>query len=65
MKSVDHSRPVILLDHQPVNLEEAERNKVDLQLSGHTHNGQFWPLNYFTQAYMKSAMATGKRDILR
>jgi predicted MPP superfamily phosphohydrolase len=50
MKSVDHSRPVILLDHQPVNLEEAERNQVDLQLSGHTHNGQFWPLNYFTQA---------------
>jgi predicted MPP superfamily phosphohydrolase len=33
-----------------VNLDAAEKNGVDLQLSGHTHNGQFWPLNYFTRA---------------
>jgi uncharacterized protein len=50
MKNVDISRPVIVLDHQPVNLDEAVKNGVDLQLSGHTHNGQFWPLNYFTRA---------------
>jgi hypothetical protein len=25
------------------------KNGIDLQLSGHTHNGQFWPLNYFTR----------------
>jgi predicted MPP superfamily phosphohydrolase len=49
MKDIDHSRPVIVLDHQPFNLEEAEKNGVDLQLSGHTHNGQFWPLNYITR----------------
>jgi predicted MPP superfamily phosphohydrolase len=49
MKDIDHSRPVIVLDHQPLNLEEAEKNGVDLQLSGHTHNGQFWPLNYITR----------------
>ena len=40
--------PVILLDHQPVNLEEAEQAGVDLQLSGHTHHGQLVPLNYIT-----------------
>ena len=50
MKNVDKSRPIIVLDHQPVNLDEAVKNGVDLQLSGHTHNGQFWPLNYFTRA---------------
>lgn len=50
MKGIDHSYPVILLDHQPLKLEESEKNGVDLQLSGHTHNGQFWPLNYFTRA---------------
>jgi predicted MPP superfamily phosphohydrolase len=49
MKDINHSRPVIVLDHQPFNLEEAEKNGVDLQLSGHTHNGQFWPLNYITR----------------
>ena len=61
MKNIDHSRPVILLDHQPVNLEEAEKYGVDLQLSGHTHNGQFWPLNYFTKAIYEISYGYGKK----
>jgi len=44
----DLSKPVILLDHQPFNLKETEKYGIDLQLSGHTHNGQMWPLNYIT-----------------
>ena len=48
MNGVDHTRPIILLDHQPFNLQDSEKNGVDLQLSGHTHNGQMWPLNYLT-----------------
>lgn len=43
LKDTDKSLPLILLDHQPFNLAEAENEGVDLQLSGHTHNGQFWP----------------------
>lgn len=42
---VDLNLPVIVLDHQPLNLEEAEKTGVDLQLSGHTHAGQLFPLN--------------------
>jgi predicted MPP superfamily phosphohydrolase len=42
---VDRALPVILLDHQPVRLGEAEDAGVDLQLSGHTHAGQLFPLN--------------------
>jgi len=49
LQGTDPLRPVIVLDHQPFNLEEAEQNGVDLQLSGHTHNGQMWPLNYITK----------------
>lgn len=49
MEQVDSSKPVIVLDHQPFNLDEAEKAGVDLQLSGHTHNGQMWPLNYITK----------------
>ena len=49
MSKIDKTRPVILLDHQPVKLNEAEQAGVDLQLSGHTHNGQLWPLNYVTR----------------
>ncbi|WP_319759647.1 metallophosphoesterase [Maridesulfovibrio sp.] len=37
--------PVILMDHTPHHLEEAEQNNVALQVSGHTHNGQLFPFN--------------------
>ena len=39
-----------LLDHQPFELDEKEELGVDLTLSGHTHHGQMWPLNYITKA---------------
>lgn len=45
VKGLDASKPTILLDHQPFNLEEAQKNGIDLQISGHTHNGQFFPGN--------------------
>src|SRR5450631_3102107 len=38
--------PVLLLDHAPYCLEDSYNNKIDAQFSGHTHNGQIWPLNY-------------------
>ena len=49
LKDIDKSRPVILLDHQPFKLENAVENGVDLQLSGHTHNGQLFPFNFITK----------------
>ena len=39
---------IILIDHQPSNLKDAEMNGVDLQLSGHTHHGQMFPVNFIT-----------------
>jgi uncharacterized protein len=48
MHNTDKNLPVILMDHTPFNLEEAERNGIDLQLSGHTHHGQIFPLNFIT-----------------
>ena len=50
LQGVDRKQYIILLDHQPYQLEEAEQNGVDLQLSGHTHRGQVWPLNWVTRA---------------
>ena len=47
---LDPSKPVLLLDHQPYHLEEAEENGVTLQLSGHTHNGQVWPISWITKS---------------
>lgn len=40
---IDRSRASILLTHQPSNLAIPEEAGVSLQVSGHTHGGQFWP----------------------
>jgi uncharacterized protein len=50
MKDVDKSLPIILMDHQPIHLNESAEQGADLQLSGHTHNGQLWPFNYIADA---------------
>ena len=38
--------PKILLAHQPWSIYNAHEAGADLQLSGHTHGGQFWPFVY-------------------
>lgn len=55
LDGVDKKLPLILMDHQPFHLEEAEQNGIDLQLSGHTHHGQLFPFNLITKkVYEKS-----------
>jgi hypothetical protein len=39
----------ILLAHQPRSANAAASAGFDLQLSGHTHGGQFWPWNLFVR----------------
>lgn len=39
----------LLLAHQPRSAVAAEQAGFDLQLSGHTHGGQFWPWGYFVR----------------
>ena len=38
-----------MLAHQPNSIHLVHDAGADLQLSGHTHGGQFWPLNYPTK----------------
>jgi hypothetical protein len=47
---IDQTKPVIVMNHQPFNLQEAADSNVDLHLSGHTHHGQLWPISYITKA---------------
>jgi predicted MPP superfamily phosphohydrolase len=49
MVGIDQSKPIIVMDHQPFKLEESEQAGADLQVSGHTHHAQMWPLNYITK----------------
>ena len=51
----------ILLDHQPYHLEQAERQKVDFQFSGHTHHGQVWPISWITDAIYECAFGRHQR----
>ncbi len=44
----DDTKPVIVLNHEPDDFDEAIEQKVDLMLSGHTHAGQFFPLTIST-----------------
>ncbi|HVG61390.1 MAG TPA: metallophosphoesterase [Hyalangium sp.] len=43
----DPDRAAVLLAHQPANFKVAAQRGVDLQLSGHTHGGQLFPMTYF------------------
>jgi uncharacterized protein len=41
----------ILLAHQPSSADAAENAGFDVQISGHTHGGQFWPWNHFVRYF--------------
>ena len=45
-ENLDTSKYSIVLDHQPHDYDNQAAAKVDLVLSGHTHGGQFFPINY-------------------
>jgi len=53
----------VLLAHQPRSVFEAERVGFDVQLSGHTHGGQYFPWNYFVrlqQPYTEGLVRHGR-----
>lgn len=61
LNGIDRSKPSILLDHQPFHLDKVQEAGIDIQLSGHTHHGQLWPLNYITQAIFEVSSGYKKK----
>ncbi|MEU4694649.1 metallophosphoesterase [Actinoplanes sp. NPDC023714] len=49
LAGADPSLPVLLLAHQPHQIDGAVAHGIDLQLSGHTHGGQMWPFHYLVR----------------
>ncbi len=56
---VDKGDYLIVLDHQPLQLDSAARAHADFQLSGHTHHGQVFPASLLTQAIFPIAHGEG------
>jgi len=61
-KELDHSRPIIVMNHQPFNLQEAVDAGTDLHLSGHTHHGQMWPFSYITEAIFELSWGLKQKE---
>ena len=49
IKGINNEKVKILLAHQPASIFKANEAGYDLQISGHTHGGQFWPFTYPTK----------------
>lgn len=46
MQDVPTDIPIVLMDHEPNGLNASKSCGVDLHLSGHTHHGQIFPMNW-------------------
>lgn len=44
LSKINKDNFILLADHQPVELAENDKNEIDLQVSGHTHGGQIFPV---------------------
>lgn len=53
MKYAVDSLPMILIDHRPTEIDLVSKTTADIQLSGHTHNGQLFPINLITNSIYK------------
>jgi predicted MPP superfamily phosphohydrolase len=49
MRMTPGNLPVIVLDHRPTDIEGISITGADMLVSGHTHHGQLWPINFITE----------------
>ena len=64
LSSLDHELPILLMDHQPKRLSEAQEAGVDLLLSGHTHNGQMFPANLIVRLFWENPWGIRKKGTM-
>ena len=59
---MDLTRPVIVIDHEPGELAALADAGIDLDLSGHTHNGQIFPGNILMKFLWENPYGFLKKD---
>ena len=63
-KDLDKSKPLIVIDHNPKNINDSLNADIDLHLSGHTHKGQIIPANLITNKLFEVDYGYLKKDNL-
>ena len=58
----DEDKPIIVIDHQPRQLQELADVGADIDLSGHTHDGQIFPATIFTNLIWENSCGMIKKD---
>mgnify|MGYP000337563040 CR=1 FL=1 len=64
LSGLDKDKPIIVLEHQPKQLEELETAGADMQLCGHTHDGQMFPGNLTVKLMWENACGYLKKGNL-
>lgn len=64
IKDIDETYLSIVIDHIPSDesIESAKNNNIDLLLSGHTHAGQFFPINLIVKYMYQNAYGVKEYD---
>ena len=55
LKDADKTKPIIVLQHEPIEFESLAESGADLVLCGHTHNGQIFPGNLIVPFFNENA----------
>lgn len=61
-KDLDINKTIICVDHQPGDIDKLANAGVDIDLSGHTHNGQIWPGTISINWFWKNAYGLKQFD---
>lgn len=63
LSGVNNSNYIIMIDHQPLDYEKEKDLGVDLILSGHTHGGQVFPVEYLIKLFHTADLSYGHKKI--
>lgn len=61
-ENLDKSKPIIVIDNEPKELQEKADSGVDIDLGGHTHNGQMFPGNLTIKLLWENPAGCIKKD---
>jgi len=61
-EGLDKSKPVLFIAHEPDELSETAKAGADIDFSGHTHDGQLFPLTLITRSVWENCCGVLQKD---